>query len=661
MVIGPRPSGVSPFPKYREINHTRRLDIIRLDIIMRSIVLAVLVVSVQSLLGKPVDSQVPYNIILVTPDQLGAEYMHTYGHPLPNTPNIDKLADQGTLFLRAYTPGTWTTPSFGALLTGLFPTVHGMTLATYPACGLSIIHPLITGDIPELPAYVNLSLNKPIIPELLKTHGMITAADNSNCWAFFDVAHRGWDSFKFFPGFQGWGLDTQKEDPFYNTAPRTLSWAKGWLAAHRDQRFFLWVHFMEPHTPYNPPREYDRFRTPNDFPDLYDDNANDREKLHSLARLGDARAICRLRQLYSAKILYVDQYIGELMKAIHDLGLDGKTIVIFTADHGELVYSHPEDYNCTDHTFLYDTNVHIPLIFRGPGIPAGRVVNTLVSHYDLLPTILDLESLPPLTKADGVSYKQVVLGSTPMQVHDYVYGHQIEILPAFSVRDERYKLIESLRTGEITCFDGLSDPGEKKSMCEEIPQIAAKLKKVLDLHMQTVIRESKSYPDWEDNLALAVVMERDSRGLLLLAPRDAVIGPDSGTAQFQLNGRGLWSASGDRDCIAGPCYWAPPGRGEASAIWRTEMPLTGEYEISFRYGGAAQPTQRLATNANLIVRFRGGSLAFPVDQNLNQGRWNLLGRFDHPISVTLTNLADGPVVAGAIRFLRLEEKPVLSH
>ncbi len=86
------------------------------------------------------------------------------------------------------------------------------------------------------------------------------------------------------------------------------------------------------------------------------------------------------------------------------------------------------------------------------------------------------------------------------------------------------------------------------------------------------------------------------------------------------------------------------------------MPMTGEYEIYFKYGGALQAPQRLATNASLTVRFRGGSVAYPVDQNEYQGSWNLLGRFDDPLSVTLTNLADGPVVAGAIRFLRIEGK-----
>jgi arylsulfatase A-like enzyme len=621
------------------------------------LLLGVLVMSAQSLPGKPPDGPPPYNIIILEPDQLRAESIHAYGYSLPDTPNIDALSKQGTLFLRAYSSGTWTTPSIGAIFTGLFPTVHGMALPPYLGCGPSITRPMLAGGLPDVPPFVSLSLLKPTLPEVLKRHGMITAADNANCWSFFDLAHRGWDSFKFFSGFQ---LEvpghTDMADPFYNTAPGTLAWAEQWLTAHQDQRFFFWVHFMEPHSPYNPPREYDQFRTPEDFPGLYEDTSEGLAQLHSLSQLGDFHAIRREEELYAAKILYVDHYVGELMKTLHSLKLDEKTIIVFTSDHGELLYSHPEDYNTTDHISLYDTNQHIPLIFRGPGIPSGRRVGALISHYDLAPTILDLENLPPLTRGDGASFKPIVLGGPPAQVHDYLYGEQLDLIPAFSVRNDHYKLIENLPEGETKCFDNLTDPEERRNICAEIPQTAATLKKALDLHIQADRQEAKSYADWEDNLALAVLEQRDSRGLLLLAPREAMVQPGSGNSEFQLNGRGFWSPLKDANCESGLCYWASPGHGEASVIWRTEMPLTGEYEIYFRYGGRPPATGRLATNASLTVKFKGGSLAFPLDQNQNQGRWTLLGRFDHPTSVTLANVADGPVVAGSIRFLRVEGK-----
>jgi arylsulfatase A-like enzyme len=184
-------------------------------------------ICIEKPLCQAADSQPPYNIILVEPDQLRADSMHTYGYNLPDTPNLDALAAQGTVFLRAYSAGTWTTPSVGAIFTGQFPTVHGMTLPPFLGCGPSITRPMLAGGLPDLPQSVTLSSLKPTLPEILKTHAMITAADNSNCWSFFDLAHRGWDSFKFFSGFQLLTPEhPETEDPSYNTAPGTLAWAK---------------------------------------------------------------------------------------------------------------------------------------------------------------------------------------------------------------------------------------------------------------------------------------------------------------------------------------------------------------------------------------------------------------------------------------------------
>lgn len=102
-------------------------------------------------------TSLPYNVILLTPDQMGADYMHTYGYPSPDTPNIDQLASRGVVFTRMYSAAPWTTPSFGTSLTGLFPSVHGMTLPPYEGCGPSISQPLTDGKIPTVPSLLLLS------------------------------------------------------------------------------------------------------------------------------------------------------------------------------------------------------------------------------------------------------------------------------------------------------------------------------------------------------------------------------------------------------------------------------------------------------------------------------------------------------------------------
>ena len=397
------------------------------------------------LAADDVEGGPPYNIILITPDQMAADFMHVYGSTYADTPNIDKLAEQGTLFLHSYAAGPWTTPSFTSIFTGLFPTVHGMTLPPYQGCGLYITTPIANGKIPSIPPEVNLSPHKPLLSELLKKQGMTTAMDNANCWSIFYQVGRGWDYSKFFPGY---GLLTaahpDRDDPFYLTASGTLAWAQDWLRIHHNERFFLWVHFMEPHDPFNAPSPYDRFKTRDDFPNLREDNSKDERTLNALAKLGNVHAIRRLDQLYAAKIMYVDHYIGELVKTIRDYGLEKDSIIVLLSDHGQLMYRHPEDFNTNDHRSIYDADLHVPLIIVGPQIPAGRRVDPIVSEYDILPTILDLENISPLPRADGKSLKPVLFG-TATQVHKYVYGEETALEPQYSIRDARYKLIESLR------------------------------------------------------------------------------------------------------------------------------------------------------------------------------------------------------------------------
>jgi hypothetical protein len=439
------------------------------------------------------------------------------------------------------------------------------------------------------------------------------------------------------------------------TAPRTLDWAQQWLTAHRDQRFFLWLHFMEPHSPYNPPREYDQFQTPDDYPRLCDDNPHDAHELNTRALLGDFHAINRLRQLYAAKIMYADHYLGEVFKTLKDLDLRKNTIIVLVSDHGELMYTHPRDFNMADHRSVYDMVQHVPLMIWAPNVSGGRRVDALAGQYDLMPTILGLEGLPIPKQVDGKSLKPVLDGSAT-EVNPYVYGEVSVLEPQYSIRSQRYKLIESLRSGGIQCFDLLTDAGEDRNVCDTIPEVAAELKQALDAHLQYMVARAKSFSDWENNQALAVVEQRDSKPLQVLAPAELAIDASAGGAHVQVSGR-LWSLSRGPTNCQGECLWAPPGPGTASAIWRFDTPLTGDYEVSVWYGNIGPADQRLATDANFIVHFKGGSLAFPIDENHNQGQWNLLGRFHDPTDVELTNRANGIVVAGAVKFTLVSGRP----
>lgn len=587
----------------------------------------------------------PYNIILITPDQMGADYMHTYGYPFADTPNIDQLASEGTAFTQMYTGAPWTTPSFGIIFTGLFPTVHGMTLPPYKGCGPAISQPLTDGRIPTVPSNLLLSPNKPILPEMLKAHGMITAADNSNCWSIWDIVHRGWDSFKFLPGYQLPVPGHRSSSSFYLTAPHTTAWAMQWLKDHRNKRFFFWIHYMEPHAPFNEPPEYDRFKELGSDRNLPDD-----AQLHQSAKLQNRNAIRRMQELYAGKILYVDHYIGQILTTVRNLGLNKNTIIILTSDHGQLLYSHPADFNTADHRSLYNADLHVPLIIVGPGIPSGKRVDNLVSNYDLVPTIMSLENLPPPARTDGVSLKPVIEGMSAKPPNQYLFAEETNLKPQYSVRNDRYKLIETMPSGTIQCFDEATDWRELHNICAQIPQEASELKAVLDRHIQRMIEQAKTYPDWKNNVALAVLEQRDSEGLKTLSLPSLVISPPGGS-HYQLCGQ-AWSKDRAPNNFGHFAYWAPSGAADASVIWRSDTPLIGDYKISVWYGSIDRSGIKQATNATYTVYFKGGSLSFPVDQNQDQGQWRAIGVFHDPTYVELTNRANGAVVAGAVRFVK---------
>ena len=589
----------------------------------------------------------PYNVILLTADQMRADYMHTYGYQSPDTPNIDRLAGKGVTFTRMYAGAPWTTPSFGTILTGLFPTVHGMTLPPYEGCGTSISRPLTTGSIPAVPPILLLSPEKPIIPELLKRHGAITALDNANCWSIWDVVHRGWDSFKFFPGYQLPVPGHPGSSSFYLTAPQTTAWAEQWLKEHRGQRFFFWIHYMEPHAPFNEPAEYDRFKENGSYPNL-----TDGPELHRLCKLHNMRAIRRMQGLYAGKILYADHYIGKLLDTVRALGLDKNTIIIFTSDHGQLLYSHPQDFNTADHRSLYNADLHIPLIVIGPGIPGGKRAGDLASNYDILPTIMDLENLPPPSRTDGLSLKLVMKGTSPRSSNRYLYAEESNLVPQYSVRNDRYKLVETMPTGTIQCFDEAADRRELHDICAQIPREAAELKSVLDAHIQSMIEQAKSYSDWKNNLALAVLEQRDSDALSTLSLGSLTVTPPGGP-HYQLTGRG-WSMDHSANNFNRFAYWALPGPADASVMWRSDTPFIGNYKISIWYGSIDQSGVKQATDADYTVYCKSGSLSFPVNQTQGRGEWHELGTFQDPSYVKLTNRADGAIVAGAVKFVKLK-------
>ena len=484
-------------------------------------------------------------------------------------------------------------------------------------------------------------LNKdvPVMTEVFKDHGYYTTAVVNNSLAGQTLTGRGFD--EYYEG-AAVALDvTERVGLGANaryTAVATLDRVIPWLDRHHAQRFFLYVHFWEPHSPYNPPPEDDIFKS-DAYPYLSDTGYDvAHAPLKRLAMLGDQKAIERLYQLYDGKIHFVDRYIGKLLEHVHELGLNGNTVIALTSDHGELMFSHPRDFLTADHRSLYDENLHIPFIVAGPGVPQGKVIDGLGSNVDSAPTLLDLAGLPPLDGAEGRSLVPMIRGDVPA-LNPYIYAEEDLGTIARSVRSENYRLIKYLWDGRTELFDLKRDPREQTDVTKESPAALEALSARLSEWMKV------NQPTREIQLR---------RWKIFTQPEKEVIVDDQTIGNRFLMTGGEWhndvaTQSGNWEVGA---FWTEGGDGSKTAVWRGDNPLIGTYRISICYGHPA--IGRLASNAPFTIVSEGGSQTVRVDYNRNAGEWRVLGIATNPYYVRLTNQADGAVIADAVKFERMD-------
>jgi arylsulfatase A-like enzyme len=561
------------------------------------------------------------NIVVFVLDQLRADELHCYGNPRLTSPNIDKLASRGVTLSRFYSVAPWTSPSFGTLYSSLYPSKHGVTLFFGPDM------PLIDKD-------------KPLLAENLRQAGYYTSAFVDNSLGGKPLMGRGFDEFVN-GGAPAPDITSRLARPgigAYYTTGKVLAWLDSHHAT--SQPFFLYVHFLEPHSPYNPPPEDDLFKS-DAYPYLsntgYDFAGG---ALPRLAMTGDQKAIERLYQLYDGKIHYVDGFVGQILDRLHALGLDDNTYILLTSDHGELLYSHPDDFLTFDHRSLYNTALHIPLIVAGPGIPQGQVNSALGSNIDTAPTLLDLVGAAPLDDAEGHSLAPLIEGKVK-SVNDYLFAEEDIEIPERAVRSESYKLIRNLWTGEEQLFDLRSDPGELHNVAKDNPTVVEQLD--VQLNKWTSVNE----PSPE-------IQER--RWKILTEGQDLVTIDDiSLGAQFTLGNRQAWHSDekGASGNFGGTSFWTEGGDGTRTATWRNDSPFVGTYKI-FVYTGEPK-VGRLATNAPFRVVAEHTAQTVSVNLQQGAGEWRLLGTFDNPRYVQLSNAADGAVVADAVRFERIRQ------
>ena len=377
----------------------------------------------------PPDPSLP-NVVLVTIDTLRADHCSTYGYARDTTPHLDALAAEGALFENAYAITATTLPSHATLFTSLYLYEHG-----------------VVKNAIVLPEDVHT------LAELLAGKGYDTAAFVSSFvvhrrfgiaqgFALYDDDFRGAEFSSAVRVHEGLRLDAPYDRRGRETTDRVLDWLRG-----RDptRPFFLWVHYFDPHSPYDPPEPY-------------------RSRFLSTTDPGSRQWVV---DLYDGDVRYADEELGRLLHGLEEFVPGRERLTIVTADHGEGLW----DHGVLEHgIFLYEEMVRVPLIVHWPGrIPAGRRIAGLAGGIDLLPTTLGLLGIPP-DPADprGLDLSAVLRGAAEIDPDRPLFLQRRQHLrvagPKQAVRWRSWKLIESPAEIGLELYDLAHDPGELRNL-----------------------------------------------------------------------------------------------------------------------------------------------------------------------------------------------------
>jgi arylsulfatase A-like enzyme len=426
----------------------------------------------------------PINVLLITIDCLRPDHTSVYGYERPTTPHLDDLAGEGVRFTQAISQGPCTRVSFAAMFS-----------STYPAmCG----------------GFLRLSPQRTVLAEILREAGYCTVAFGSN--PYLSPIY-GYDKgFEIFDDSLVPWIQSHQHRPlkylnrFFVVArwllpylPASALTAKAVRFLHRHRPagpWFLWLHYMDVHDPYRPPRRHAaRFRSAGR--PVLSDRALWQKALSQPEEISENERQ-HLINLYDTEISFADEQIGRLLMQLRRLGSLDSTLIIVTADHGEEFGEHGQ----FSHRFkLYDELLRVPLIMRLPArLPAGQVVTAQVRLLDLLPTILGLLNVDK-GPFEGASLLPLVAGheKTPRIA---ISETQPET-GLYAIRQDGWKLILNVHTGAMELYNLRQDPRETTNCTNTAPLMASKLEAQLRSHLQRTEANPSSQAEIEvDHLTL---------------------------------------------------------------------------------------------------------------------------------------------------------------
>jgi arylsulfatase A-like enzyme len=448
------------------------------------------------------------NVVLISAAGLRADHLGAYGYDGDISPNIDALAERGLRFEQAFSQASWTEPSLASLLTSLYPSELGIACRAAISCR------------------PHLDEQRTTLAEALQAAGYRTDAYLTSPWL---TAELGFD--QGFAQFES----VRAEEPF-DLAPlrtRTLSWLlgcgrdtaachlvtegharlfdrpipPGWggdtvnarvnrlLELHSDERFFLWVHYTEALPAYD---LEPAFRPMPEGP-----MANTENTLRGMSywRLGDPFApqekllpldVAGLIALYDGEVHRVDRLVGGLLAQLEAYDLTGRTLVVFTSDHGQEFAEHGA---YTYGHSLYDEVLRVPLIVAGPGVlSSGASVEMPVALLDLTPTLTEIAGAPLLPEAEGRSLAPALQGQSLPQRP--IYSESLYRVPQElkALRQDGHKLIYNVDDGQSELYNLSADPTEQQNIAAVATQIAETMLSELENWMARTAQMADELP-----------------------------------------------------------------------------------------------------------------------------------------------------------------------
>jgi arylsulfatase A-like enzyme len=429
--------------------------------------------------GKRVDGP---NILLITLDTTRRDHLGMYGHPIPTSPNLDRLAQDSLVYTQAYATSSWTLPTHASMFTGKFPTAHG---ANYDPEG-----PLNLGEGigPQYGGYRArpIAADEVTLAQLLTDHGYETGGIIAGPWLLA--------RFRLGKGFEHYddrGVTALNGRPAEDVTRAAIEF----VDEHADDAFFLFLNYYDPHSPWwqEPPK--DENGQPTGPPRPLQDP---RHVFPPGVDPSQMDGVTFARICYDAEIRYMDREIGRLLDHLRLRGLYEDTWIFVLADHGDLI-GDPVlgDTGLWGHgDSLTQAEIHIPFLVKEPGPGARKGEDaTPVQQVDILPTIL---------ARLGIALPPNVQGVTLGGKHPIVA--ELTKLPMMNLRTEGPNAKDWRHLGDWRVLvdgndkygwssndtpflvDLAKDPGERVNVVEQKPALAQRLDAALNAYIRLLPR-----------------------------------------------------------------------------------------------------------------------------------------------------------------------------